>query len=155
MVDSGGDGRLLLVGTTAGSVSLIDTRARRRAAKAEYADYTTRVMRARIAAAALAAGEGAAGWGGAGGDNGGVPVAGIAPMFSERRFVTSSFDGYARVWDMRVFRPVVELFSGGTRLTRCDVSHDCIVAGGMDGVVRMWDMRPERGGQVRGAGAGQ
>jgi hypothetical protein len=76
-----------------------------------------------------------------------IPCSGLALQLAHARFVTASFDGIVRVWDARMLRPYMRLHARNAEaisLSRCDVSHDTIAAGGSDGSIQMWDMWPER-----------
>jgi WD40 repeat protein len=132
-----GDGNLVLTGSTDGFVRALDIRMRKVA-------HTVRVR----AAPGSASGS-SVGWGGPGGDPGAAPIAGMSAMFAHHRFVTASFDGCVRVWDLRTFRPLARYTGGFERMTRCDVSQDMIAAGRMDGTVVAWDMCPERDAYAR------
>ena len=141
------DGRLILTGTTSGSLVVVDSRMHRTALRRDYEHYTTPRFRADLLAhrrASADLNDDAGPWeqGGASG----YPIAGIAPMFGHNRFVTSSFDGFVRVFDLRTMRPLLAMNGGGARLSRCEVYHDLIVCGSMDGCERVFDFRPNRGG---------
>lgn len=116
-----GDGRKLFTGTTNGEVRLYDLRT-------NTATRTVRLNLQRGQEALFGMGDGNQ-----------VPITGIAPMFTHHRFVTSSFDGKVRVWDERMFRPVLVLpSSSGQRLARCEVTPTMIAAGCMDGTAQVW-----------------
>lgn len=70
--------------------------------------------------------------------DGAAPITGISTMFAHHRFVTSSFDGCARIWDLRMFRPIQILAGPRERLARIEVSSTLAVSGCMDGNIHMW-----------------
>lgn len=82
---------------------------------------------------------------GGGAESNRAPISGLCfiPSFGGHSFVTSSFDGCVRIWDLRALTsgPTVTLRGSHDRLTRVDASSDIIAAGCMDGSVRMWDFR--------------
>lgn len=155
-----GDGRTLLTGDSDGWCRLWDLRA---CGSAKHSVQCVQALRLPPPAREMTD---LTGWSGS-------PIAGMSAMFGHGRFVTSSFDGCARVWDLRSFRVLQTLSAHGTaqglaipppgmhgrrgagmpgsaglqaaadRLCRVDVSPDMIVAGSMDGGVLAWDMWPE------------
>lgn len=123
-----GRGDLLLAGTTSGMVAAYDTRVGRRVAAVHVGAPETDLHTAMMAR---------------------LPIAGLAPMFDNGRFVTSSFDGYVRVWDLRTFRVMSAIATAATatsgdRLARVAVYHDLAAAVSMNGTVELVDMDVSR-----------
>lgn len=155
-----GDGRTLLTGDTDGWCRLWDLRA---CGSARHSVKCVQAVRLPPPAREMTD---LTGWAGS-------PIAGMTTMFGHGRFITSSFDGCARVWDLRRFTVVQTLSAHGSaaglaipspssstrrgggmpgstghqaaadRLCRVDVSPDMILAGSMDGGVLGWDLWPE------------
>jgi WD40 repeat protein len=123
-----GDGYSLFTATTGGDIRLHDLRT------------NAQVHHVRLRSMQIGAG-------------GRAPVAGLSLMSAQNRFVTTSFDGRARVWDVRMWRPVQTLLGAHERLTRCDVSETMVMSGCMDGTVHAWSfMDPAERAEAAGRG---
>ena len=71
------------------------------------------------------------------------PVAGLRMHPSLPLFVTSSFDGFLRVVDLRNFSVVGALSGGGGRLTRTDCTEDMAVAASFHSYVVAFSFGPQ------------
>jgi len=69
-------------------------------------------------------------------------VAGLKVDYEGQRFVSASFDGTVKIWDMRTWKCFATLVGHQDRCTRVDFTSDRIMSGSFDCSSILWNFIP-------------